>query len=627
MKKAYDVRPVIGDRGCGMKIHMVNIGEKIKKASFFQKILCTSFFIVIIPMVIFEIYSAKTIEKVVVDRVRDETSDSVYLAASNIENLISKIVSVQMFLYEDKELEEIGKKVLNLSSSSLGNNESKLLNIKFADRVDEILKSLLFNTVVMRSNVTLVTSNGVILANYNYDSNKKEAILEEYMSEEQIELRTISWMGISENIDNSFYNQDNYMITLLKSMDIGEGQKNHANLLVSIMEKPLSELLAGKELQNNRFLVDQNGKIISSNDKSALNTELVSMMEDIPMKNEYGSMVFSSEKQGKVLVTYRKLDISPWMVIDVKPYAQIASKIRGSSEKLLLVNLIFVGIFLLIAGIMADNIARPLRTLAETMAHTELEKPVDVLRSPELGGEEINQIYQCYEIMRVEILNLFQKNKEIEKRKRETELAALQAQIKPHFLFNTLMSIRCAIQNGHIDKAVDMTQALSSFLRMSIVKIDEIIPLSQEIENIQNYVYIQNMRSYQKFSLVIHIQPELNTYLVPKLIFQPLIENSIIHGFETRSSGEIIFEAVKDNGKVKIVIKDDGIGFETNPLEIVKKHNDEYGIGVSNVQQRIQLYYGSEYGLQYICNEGTEINLYLPDEWGDEYNVQSSSSR
>ncbi|GLC79738.1 sensor histidine kinase [Lacrimispora brassicae] len=593
--------------------------KRLRKTSFFQKILGTSILIVIIPMVVFQIYSTKTMERMVVERVMTETGDSVYLAASNIENLLSKIVSVQLFLYEDKELKEIAQETLELPLEYIDSDISKILNIRFADRVEEILKGLLFNTVVMRSNVTLVTSNGMILTNYNYDSRMREYILSEYMIGAKTGLKTIDWVGISENVDNSIYNQDAFMITLLKSMDISEKNERRANLLVSIMEKPLSELLAGKELKNRRFLVDQNGEIISSNDKAVLNTELVSILEDLPMGKDYGSQVFNSEKQGEVLVTYRKLKISPWIVIDVKPYEQIAADIRGNNEQLLLVNLTFIGIFLLIAGIIAGNISRPLRRLAETMAHTELEKPADELKNSELGGKEISQIYQCYEIMRVQILNLIKQNQEIEERKRETELTALQAQIKPHFLFNTLMSIRCAIQNGHSDKAVEMTQALSSFMRMSIVKIDEVIPLSQEIENLQNYVYIQNMRSSQTYELITNIEPDLNEYPVPKLIFQPLIENSIVHGFASKESGVIVFDAVKEDGKVKITITDNGCGFVINPLEL--KGDKDSGFGVSNVAQRIQLYYGSKYSLQYFSNKGTQVIIYLPDGWGDEYHV------
>lgn len=597
----------------------------MRKTSLFQKILGTSILIVIIPMVVFRIYSTKAMERMVVEQVMTETGDSVYLAASNIENLLSKIVSVQLFLYEDKELKEIAQETLELPLNSMDSDISKMLNIRFADRVDEILNGLLFNTVVMHSNVTLVTSNGMILTNYNYDSSMYESILSKYMTEAKTGLKTIDWVGISENVDNSIYNQDDFMITLLKSMDISKREEQRANLLVSIMENPLSELLAGTELQNRRFLVDQNGTIISSNDKTVLNTELVFIVEDIPMGKEYGSLVFNSEKQGEILVTYRKLNLSPWMVLDVKPYEQIAADIRENNRQLLLVNLTFIGIFLLIAGVFAGNISRPLRRLAETMVHTDLEKPADKLKNSELGSKEISRIYQCYEIMRIQILNLMKQNQEIEERKRETELAALQAQIKPHFLFNTLMSIRCAIQNGHSDKAVDMTQALASFLRMSIVKTDEVIPLSQEIENLQNYVYIQNMRSSQRYELITNIEPDLIAYPVPKLIFQPLIENSIVHGFSSKESGVIVFDAVKADGKVKITISDNGCGFMSNPLE--QKEEPDSGFGVRSVVQRIQLYYCSEYGLQYFSNKGTQVLIYLPERWGAEYDVSCHIGR
>jgi two-component system sensor histidine kinase YesM len=193
----------------------------------------------------------------------------------------------------------------------------------------------------------------------------------------------------------------------------------------------------------------------------------------------------------------------------------------------------------------------------------------------------------------------------------------LQAQIKPHFLFNTLMSIRCAIGNGNTEKASHMTLALSSFLRNTIVRGEEIVTLKEELDIIHTYIQIQNDRSYQKVTFRTDIQDGLETFKIPKLLLQPLIENSISHGFYEQETGEILLSAKRKQDQVLITVKDNGKGFEINPLEYSRQ---EQHFGVYSVKHRLKIYYGEQGSIQYQSSNGTTVIISLPisDKEGQE---------
>ncbi len=193
----------------------------------------------------------------------------------------------------------------------------------------------------------------------------------------------------------------------------------------------------------------------------------------------------------------------------------------------------------------------------------------------------------------------------------QTEFKALKAQINPHFLYNALNSISWMARLGLNNEVEDMTNALSKFFRYSISNTGEIVEVKQEIEQINNYLKIQKNRYRDKLSISIEVSEEILNLKILKLILQPLVENAIIHGLEPKiDSGKLIIKGfIKDNLLIFKII-DDGIGFGQS------KHNGE-GIGISNVNKRIKIYYGKDYGVTYSNINGlTEALIRIPKDGG-----------
>ena len=243
-------------------------------------------------------------------------------------------------------------------------------------------------------------------------------------------------------------------------------------------------------------------------------------------------------------------------------------------------------------------------------------------------NDEITEFYK-------NVMNLQENIKKIEESKakeiylrKQAELSALQSQINPHFLYNTLETIRGLAMVYGIDDIADMTKALADLFRYSINSHGVIVPLEEELKSVRNYFLIQEKRFSSKFSLIENIDEDAFRCLIPKLLIQPIVENCVHHGLEIKSGkGTVIIEACLTEKEILINIKDDGVGIKQNKLEELQKHlrdsdsekleeNNKLHIGLSNVNSRIQLSYGSNYGLTIQSMEGigTSVEIVLPKQ-------------
>jgi sensor histidine kinase YesM len=211
--------------------------------------------------------------------------------------------------------------------------------------------------------------------------------------------------------------------------------------------------------------------------------------------------------------------------------------------------------------------------------------------------------------------------KELEFRKKEAELNALQQQINPHFLYNTLETIYWMAMSKGENEIGEMVTALGNFFRKSINKGIEYVTVAEEVQNVQYYVYLQKIRFQERFSVVWDIDQRIMGYRIIKLVLQPIIENAIIHGVESlERGGLIIVKGYEKGGRLYFEVIDNGKGMPQQKLREFEQHinstNADSGrsVGIKNVHQRIRLYYGEEFGIHITSreNKGTRVVLELP---------------
>ena len=205
--------------------------------------------------------------------------------------------------------------------------------------------------------------------------------------------------------------------------------------------------------------------------------------------------------------------------------------------------------------------------------------------------------------------------------KRQAQYLALQNQINPHFLYNTLDSIIWMAEGKKYEDVVLMTASLARLLRQSISNEDETVLIGQEIQYVKSYLTIQKMRYKDKLEFEINVDPSINSVHIVKLVLQPIVENAIYHGLKYKESkGMLTVNGYQKDGNAVIEIADDGVGMDEETLNrIFEKHKVNYrsnGVGVYNVQRRLSMYYGKEYGLSYKSEKGkgTTVTVVIPIE-------------
>ena len=212
-----------------------------------------------------------------------------------------------------------------------------------------------------------------------------------------------------------------------------------------------------------------------------------------------------------------------------------------------------------------------------------------------------------------------EQNVKEQEQKRKIELKALQSQINPHFLYNTLDSIIWMAEGKKNEEVVIMTASLARLLRQSISNEDELVTVGQEIEYVRSYLTIQKMRYKDKLEFEIKADPSITQVPIIRLVLQPLVENAIYHGLKYKDSkGLLTVHGYMKGENAVIDITDDGVGMDEETLKhIYDKHKVNYrsnGVGVYNVQQRLVLYYGKDYGIIYHSEKGkgTTASVVIP---------------
>ena len=284
---------------------------------------------------------------------------------------------------------------------------------------------------------------------------------------------------------------------------------------------------------------------------------------------------------------------------------------------LLILILLIVLIGTLFVGILISNIlAEPVKKLTQAMR--SFEKNAENYTYQQVGGtEEIVELSRSFEHMVIRIQRLMEKVRQEEITLRKTELKALQAQINPHFLYNTLDAIAWLCEDGRSQDAEDMVTSLAKLFRISISKGHELITIEKEIQHAESYLRIQKFRYKNQFTYHFDVDEECLGYLCNKITLQPIIENAIYHGINRMvDEGEILIEVHQDQDAIILAVEDNGVGMtEEQCQEIMKKERgDRTGIGIKNVNDRIKIYFGEEYGLSIASelDEGTRVTIRMP---------------
>lgn len=347
-------------------------------------------------------------------------------------------------------------------------------------------------------------------------------------------------------------------------------------------------------------------------------------------KNQLGKydISISDKKEGEEIII--KQDGSKKTIITqnlqyshLKIYGVINNNIAVGKmydiSRIILISTLITAMVLIILCIYIRQVTKPLSKLVSKMSSVRKGNFNGYVKIE--GAEEIKELSETYNYMLQDLNKYVRELVNIQNEKRKAEIHALQMQINPHYVFNTLASIKWLIWQGDKDKSVKVIDAFILLLRNTISNKNEFITIKDEIINLKNYVLINNTRYGDDISVEYFIMIKCEDYLVPKLILQPFIENAFFHAFPRGQKGEIQVFIYEKEENLCFEIVDDGIGMDEEKIQrIMSKDNQDSstehftGIGVNNVDDRIKLIYGEGYGIDISSkvNEGTKIMIKLP---------------
>jgi two-component system sensor histidine kinase YesM len=308
---------------------------------------------------------------------------------------------------------------------------------------------------------------------------------------------------------------------------------------------------------------------------------------------------------------------SGWRAVGVSYVDELVNRNVNDMIRLSLwLAVVVLAVAVLTSWLLSRLIGKPLRGLASAMESFESDADHFTYR-PVGGTREVQELSDSFEHMVLRIQELMTTVREEEVNLRKTELKALQAQINPHFLYNTLDSIAWMCEQGRNADAVKMVHALARLFRISISRGHELIPIAKELEHAESYLQIQMYRYKNQFTYTFDVDPDCLDYYCNKITLQPIIENSINHGLDLMvDEGRIDVRVRFDGDDIVFSVQDNGVGMSPEQLEAIMQHGptDRTGIGIKNVNDRLKIYFGKNYGL-HITSEpdvGTCVEIRMP---------------
>lgn len=423
---------------------------------------------------------------------------------------------------------------------------------------------------------------------------------------------------------HSFFDTDDEVISLSREVQSYENGTFRGVILINLNMNKITEICNSFQEKQENFIciINDKGELVyeqqngrerfafdEKENRQELNTSLGKTKESCFRLNYRGE---------KYLVTRTDMKTTGWTLVSMVPYKSVMAETMAISGVMILAVAITLIVTLLLLNRILTGVVKPLKKLEKYIVQVNpdnMDQRMEILTDDEIG-----HLSMKFNQMMDRIRNLKEQVIEEQEDKRKYELQALQAQINPHFLYNTLDSIIWMAETND-SNIVAMTEALAKLFRISLNKGNEEISLERELEHVKNYLIIQSMRYADKFTYEISAEPGVERCRTIKLILQPIVENCIYHGIKKkRGTGKITVRAYRREQNLIIEVSDDGCGM---PEEICRKIlSDEIesenisgsGIGVKNVNERIQLRFGKKYGLSYSSEEGvgTTVTYVLP---------------
>ncbi len=590
--------------------------------SFSKKLMASFLILLLIPTIAVSVLIYGEINDLVVTDTIESAETLSLQTAQTVDNLPRKIKNVSDILSNDSYLREIA---MHPAFSHTDNIEySGILRDSFMASVSSILDDPVIKNVRI------------------YLDNPYEDLYEESGDDDIFQSMALTkgsyWGGImSTNTTDSLYcapfylsNREkenlgtlSYVRRIRYEMSNDKNIATAAYLVIYFSSDSLSDILITESPEGDfvNYILNDRDNLIAASDEALAGTYFLDNDDIETLIGAEASFVKRTVLDRELYTGYYDIEDTGWRLISIIPAAPLMEKSRSILWRYALIYALSILIAVIIALIIGRSISSRIGNVIKKMERTHHSKVHKI--KEESGSDEIGDFVLTYNHMADEINDLMERQKADAEQIKTSEFNALQAQINPHFLYNTLDMINWLALSDEKGKASDAVQSLSKFYKLTLSKKGTIDSVENEINHVSLYVKLQNMRFDDKIDFIVDVPDNLMHHEIPKLTFQPVIENAILHGIREKEekSGTIVLTAWVEDQDILFLISDDGVGMDEETIKMIltdspdeKPSKSGSNIGVYNTHKRLSLLYGPGYGLSYKSSlgEGTEVTIRIP---------------
>lgn len=580
-----------------------------------KRLLVYFVIISIIPVLVLSIFHYQTFTDLLRKNAIQANVEQINALSSYVDNLVSYMIEtanqLQNTMIYKKILRHPKDSYMDVYTDQVKANVELLTSAKYRSNIDG-LYILGNNGTVLRSTYFSCRENNYTDLEWYHDAISKE---------------NLYYLGSSENSYVVRRFKDSYLTFSIPFYDSISDEKlgiivfeiSDERIINSFPKNASSNYIAITNDQAEIILSNENG---SEEQKKELSEYVCSLMDnDLPYSDRQTSTDTFYETTNNYII-HATIDTLRWNITNIIPKSIITNNSYFIIPETAVIIIIVLLISILLAVWFSRKITKPIQHLSESMA--KIEKGDYSVRAEIYSEDEIGALANNFNSMIQTTNNLIDDIKASENKRRHAELRALQAQINPHFLYNTLDSIIWLTYADAKDDVISLTKALTTFFRISISKGKDIIPIEEEIKHVENYIIIQKIRYPNQFNFSIIVDEEAKKYLTLKLVLQPIVENAIYHGIkESDIAGLIQIRVYFENDLIVFEVSDNGIGIsddiaksltailKANIYDQIDADHSPGGYGLLNINNRIKLFFGEKYGITFSSKKGMGSTFWI----------------
>ena len=586
-----------------------------------QKFIISHILVVLIPSFVIAILLYNQLSSIMLSNTIKSEQNLAKQTAGNIENTIDSVKEITDQLATDAYL----KRILHLTPENLSENLNS--NEYFISETANYL-----NTIHSTIDFDKITAVKIYMDDYYSTYYENPLVSSKNIFQGTQPIEGSYWYGIFSStsvqtlICPSLYltpsEEQNYgeLAYIRKLAIFHDGRELTAYVAVYFNKENIDSILRKNMsiADSSSILLNEREALISSSNYALSGKYLIyynDVLENLNNTNNFKLVSFGRER---VYMAYNQIADTDWIMVSLVPSTGVIEESSFIVWQFFISYLLVVLLALFLSLTLSGSIVKRISSVVEQMKQVKFGKPQHLYLKA--GKDEVGDLVDTYNYMVDEMVTLLDKQTEDADALRQAEFRALQSQINPHFLYNTLDMINWLSKSGKAEEVSSAVQALSKFYKFTLSKGSPSVTVSEELTHVSLYIKLQNMRYNNKIHFLIDIPDELLEYEMPKLVFQPIVENAIQHGILGKDSkeGNIVLTGWLDGSDIVFIISDNGIGIPEEKLPFILSGTQENktgnNIGIYNTHKRLQLYYSNQYGLTYrsIENVETEVEIRIP---------------